>query len=130
MDNYYASPELFDILVANRTEAVELLDTIKKSLSAIVNKIKLKKGESIAQYKRKLIHLKWKDKKDVNMLSTIHNEERQKITVTGRECIKPTICIEYKKNHMARVDMMDQITSAASLVKKGLKNITKKCFLN
>ena len=62
------------------------------------------------------------------MLSTIHNEERQKIIVAGKECIKPTICIEYKKNHMAGVDLMDQITSAASLVRKGLKKYYKKMF--
>ena len=107
---------------------LELLDTIEKTLACIVNKTKLKKGEIIAQYKGKLIHLKWEDKKDVNMLSTIHNEERQKITVAGKDCMKPTICIEYKKNHTAGVYLMNQITSAASLVRKGLKNITKKCF--
>ena len=59
------------------------------------------------------------------MLSTIHNEERQKITVSGKECIKPTICIEYEKNHSAGVDLMDQITSAASFVRKGLKKYYK-----
>ena len=62
------------------------------------------------------------------MLSTIHNEERQKIIVAGKECMKPIICIEYKKNHMAGVDLMDQITSAASLVRKGLKKYYKKMF--
>ena len=60
------------------------------------------------------------------MLSTIYNEERQKITVAGKECMKLTICIEYKKNHTAGVDLMDQITSAASFVKKGLKKYYKK----
>ena len=74
MGNYYASPELFDILVANRTDAFGTVRYNQKNLSSIVNKIKMKKGESIAQYKGKLIHLKWKDQKDVNMLSTIHNE--------------------------------------------------------
>ena len=88
----------------------------------------MKKGKTIAQYKGKLIHLKWKNKNDANMLSTIHNEERQKITVAGKEFMKPTICIEYNKNHMAGVDLMDQITSAASFVRKGLKKFFKKKF--
>ena len=91
MENYYASPELFEILVANKTDTVGTVRCNRKNFSAIVNKTKLKKGETIAQYKGKSIHLKWKDKKDVNMLSTIHNEERQKITVAGKECMKPTI---------------------------------------
>ena len=126
IDNYYASPELFDILVANSIDAVGTVRYNRKNLSAFVKKTKLKKGETNAQYKGKLIHLKWKDKKDVNKLSTIHNEERQKITVAGKKCIKPTICIEYKNNHMAGVDLMDQITSAASLLRKGLKKYYKK----
>ena len=78
IDNYYASLELFDILVVNRTDGVGTVRYNRKNVSAIVNKIKLKKGEIIAQYKGKLIHLKWEDKKDVNMLSTIHNEESKK----------------------------------------------------
>ena len=130
MDNYYSSLELFDILVANRTDAVGTVRYNRKNLSAIVNKTKLKKEEIIAQYKGKLIHLKRKDKKDVNKLSTIHNEERQKISVAGKECMKPTICIEYKNNHMAGVDLMDQITSAASLVRKGVKKYYKKIFFS
>ena len=120
MDNYYASPEMFDILVANKTDAVGTVRYNRKNLSATVNKTKLKKGQTIAQYKGKFIHLKWKDKKDVNMLRTIHSKEMKKIAVAGKECMKPTICIECKKNHMAGVDLMDQITSAASFVRKEL----------
>ena len=45
MDNYYASPELFDILIANRTDAVGTVRYNQKNLSAIVNKTKLKKRE-------------------------------------------------------------------------------------
>ena len=44
--------------------------------------------------------------------------------------MKLTTCIEYKKNYMAGVDMMDEITSAASLVRKGLKKYYKKMFLD
>ena len=35
-----------------------LLDTIEKTSPATVNKTTLKKGQTIAQYKGKLIHLK------------------------------------------------------------------------
>ena len=40
--------------------------------------------------------------------------------------MKPTVCIRYKKEHMAGVDLMDQITSCASLVRKGVKKYYKK----
>lgn len=95
MDNYYASSELFDILIANKTDAVGTVRYNRQNLSTTVLKAKLRKGQTIAQYKGKLLHLKWKDKKDMNMLSTIHNEEMQKITVAGKKCLKPSICIEY-----------------------------------
>ena len=54
--------------------------------------------------------------------------KKGKNNVAGKECMKPTICIEYKKNHMAGVDLMDQIISAVSLVRKGLKIYYKKKF--
>ena len=54
--------------------------------------------------------------------------KKGKNNVAGKECMKPTICIGYKKNHMAGVDLMDQIISAVSLVRKGLKKYYKKKF--
>jgi hypothetical protein len=37
--------------------------------------MKLKKGGVAVSFRRKLMALKWKDKRDVCMLSSIHNEE-------------------------------------------------------
>jgi hypothetical protein len=34
---------------------------------------KLKKGDSVAAFRRKQMFMKWKDKKDVTLVSTIHN---------------------------------------------------------
>jgi hypothetical protein len=42
-------------------------------------KKKLKKGEVAVSFRRKLMALKWKDKRDVHMLSSIHNEEMQTV---------------------------------------------------
>ena len=72
------------------------------------------------------MHTKWRDKKDVNMLSTIYEGEMEEVTVAGKEAQKPTVFIRYKKEHMTGVDLMDQITSCASLVRKGVKKYYKK----
>jgi hypothetical protein len=40
---------------------------------------KLKKGEVEISIRRQLTVLKWKDKRDICMLSSIHNEEMQSV---------------------------------------------------
>ena len=75
-----------------------------------------------------MMHMKWKDKKDVNMLSTIYEPSMERVKVAGKETMKPTVCINYKRHHMSGVDIMDQITSCASLVRKGVKKYYKKIF--
>ena len=60
------------------------------------------------------------------MLITIYKGEMEKVTVAGKEALKPTVCIRYKKEHMAGVDLMDQVTSCASLVQKDVKKYYKK----
>ena len=128
MDNYYTSPELYEILLENRTDAVGTVRFNRKNLSTVVSKKKLKKEESIHQFKRKMMHMKWKDKNDVNMLSTTYEPNMERAKVAGKETMKPTVCINYKRHHMAGVDIMDQITSCASPVRKSVKKYYKKIF--
>ena len=82
------------------------------------------------------MHRKWRDKKNVNMISTIYDDKMEVIQVGGKTTSKPTICIKYKKLHMGGVDLLDQETSASSLTRKGIKKYYKKvlcpdgrCFL-
>ena len=94
-------------------------------MSQAVTCKKLKKGETVKQFKGKVMHI---NKKDVNMLSTIYEGETEEVTVAGKEPLKPTVWIRsrYKKEHMAGVDLRDQITSCSSLVRKGVKKYYKK----
>ena len=116
IDNYYALPELDDILLENKMNPVGTVRCNRKNLSQAVTRKKLKKGEIVKQFKGKVKYMKWRDKKDVNILSTIYESEKEEVTVAGKEALRPTVCIRYKKEHMAGVDLMDQITSYASLV--------------
>ena len=56
---------------------------------------KLKKGEVAAMYIRRLMVLKWKDKKDVLMLSTFHNDNTKEIEDQNTKKIKPIVCCDY-----------------------------------
>jgi hypothetical protein len=75
LDNYYSSPELFDMLNNLETDAVGTVRSNRKGLPRDITEKKWKKGEMAVSFRRKLMALKWKDKRDVCMPSSIHDEE-------------------------------------------------------
>lgn len=46
----------------------------KKYIQNEIKRRKFSRGESIARYRKKIMIQKWQDKKDVLMISTIHDE--------------------------------------------------------
>lgn len=81
MDNYYSSPALFSKLIKHQTDAVGTVRLTRKCMPDDLKKTKLKKGECIARQHGKILAVKWKDKKDVTMLSTVHGNEMKKVKV-------------------------------------------------
>ena len=73
VDNYYSSPALFNFLHANITNACGTVRQRRKGMP-IMDK-KLKKGEIDFRTSSNMLALKWRDKRDVFMLSTFHNSE-------------------------------------------------------
>ena len=126
IDNFYTSPELINILIAHKTDCIGTVRANRKHLCPEVKEKKLKKGELVAGFNNKVMHLKWKDKKYVNMLSTIYDDKMENIEKGNRSSIKPKVCIEYKKKHMGGVDLLDQVTSYNSCTRKGIKKYYKK----
>ena len=82
-------------------------------------KKKLKKGEFVSAKCEKLVALKWRDKCDVTLLTTIHSDEMQTVSRKGGlEYInKPTCVVEYNK-FMGGVDLKDQLLEGFLLEKK------------
>lgn len=62
VDNFYSSPELFEILLENKTDTVGTVRFNKKMLSQEVLSKALKKDATIVQYKHMMMHMKYKDK--------------------------------------------------------------------
>ncbi|GFQ67635.1 piggyBac transposable element-derived protein 4 [Trichonephila clavata] len=75
LDNYYSSPILTDTLVKYKTDSYGTINLNRKEVPSYVKSKKLKKGETVAFRRGKALILKWKDKKDVSLISTIHNSE-------------------------------------------------------
>jgi len=69
-DNFYSSPELFDLLQGSNTDAFGTCKTNRKGMSSVLAHAKLKKGDVLAKRKGRLLAIRWKDKRDVCMLST------------------------------------------------------------
>ncbi|CAH2225449.1 Hypothetical predicted protein [Pelobates cultripes] len=66
---------------------------------------KLKTGEMVAWQKGKMMALRWRDKKDVCLMSTVHNTSTVMArTKGGKEIMKPQVVIVYN-NTMGGVDM-------------------------
>jgi hypothetical protein len=74
MDNYYNSPDLavFFFCIYG-TNVVGTLCPNRKNVPPTVKNSKLKKGEVILQHSNGIMVMKWKDKKDVTMISTFHD---------------------------------------------------------
>ena len=71
-DNFYSSPELFSLPQDNNTDAFGTCRLNRKGMSSVLTRSKLKKGDVVAKCKGRLLAVRWKDKRDVCMLSTYH----------------------------------------------------------
>jgi Transposase IS4 len=108
-DNFYSSPELFRILLNNGIDAYGTVRVTRTGLPDEIKRIKLTNGENIVWIKGKLMALKWKDKRDLCMLSTIHNGHMVNVKTRGnKELLKPDVVVFYNKTMGGEVDKSDQ----------------------
>lgn len=131
-DNFYTSPQLADILIKQKTDTYGTLRLNRKDVPLELQKKKLKKGETIAFQRGKVMVLKWKDKKDVCLLSTVHNPQMEATRKSDREgnakC-KPKVVIDYNDT-MGGVDRLDQHLHDYPTTRKRGKKYYKKVFFH
>ena len=125
VDNYYTSPILFHDLYQQQTGACGTLRVNRKGVPADLKTVKLKKGESVAMTNGTLQILKWKDKRDVHMCTTIHDASF--VDVPGRvdrrsgdQIRRPACIVEYDK-YMGAVDRCDQMITYPAFKRRTLK---------
>lgn len=120
-DNYYTSVELAEKLTSMQTHLVGTLRKSRRGNPKEVVSQKLKRGQVIARENEKGITvLKWKDKRDVLMLSTKHSAEM--ISVPKRSCSyeKPKMVVDYNLGKSS-VDLSDQMSAYSSPLRKTIK---------
>lgn len=124
MDNFYTSPELFEELHSKETFACGTARPNRKQMPKAVTTPKLKNlGDCIFRRNGPLLCFKWHEKKDVLMLTTIHEAvmvETGKVDRAGNIIEKPEAVYYYCKR-MGGVDLNDQLLNYYSFLRKSLK---------
>ena len=93
-----------------------------------VKEAKLKKTEIVVAFKNKTMVLKWKDKRDVTVLSTIHDNSMLKtVSRRGLETEKPKVIVDYNAN-MGGVDLSDGLLCHSTTARLRMKKFYLKMF--
>lgn len=128
-DNFYTSPQLADLLIQNRTDTYGTVKPNRKEMPAAIKSKKLKKGETIAFRRGKVIAMKWKDKRDVTLLSSVHSSEMVQVERRREATSIPQIVKDYN-NTMGGVDRVDQSLASYPIMRKRGKKYYKKIFFH
>ena len=120
---------LIKYLVTRKTDATGTFRKNRKGVPKEVVSSKLKKGEISVRFRKKLMVLRWKDMKDVYIMSTVHGPGMATITARGGiQKQKPKACIDYK-DIMKGADLMDQFLATTNCAKSYLKKYCRKICL-
>jgi hypothetical protein len=124
VDNYYSSPRLFESLYNAKTTAVGTVRINRKEMPLAL-KQKLKIGEVVVRQRGSLTALKWRDKRDVCVLSTKHAGTFKilfnKIERSSGDPRTIPSCVADYNEHMGGVDRSDQLNKYYSITRKTLK---------
>ncbi|XP_062380314.1 piggyBac transposable element-derived protein 4-like [Sardina pilchardus] len=129
VDNWYSSPTLFLYLMKRRTGACGTVRANRKGMPTFPSKMR----KSDVEFKRagQLLAVKWHDKRDVHVLSTVSKAvmaDSDKVDyMTGQRKSKPSCVLDYNK-HMGAVDRFDMRNSFVECTRKSLKWYKKVFF--
>lgn len=129
IDNWYSSPQLAQFLHDRNTGMCGTVKSNRKGMPTLNSK--LEKGEVQAVHNLSWLVIKWKDKKDVYMITTVHELKfcatGKKHYLTKENIIKPICVIDYNKN-MGGIDNIDRQLSITESIRKSLKWYRKLFF--
>ena len=120
-DNYYTSMYLMHELLSRYTFVCGTVHANRKDLPVAVTKSKWKKKESVFKCKGEILCLKHHDKREVCLLSTIHDANEVLVKNRfGNHVLKPEVIVAYDQ-HMSGCDLADQLMTSYSFLRCSLK---------
>jgi len=129
-DNSFSSPELFDDLVKKQIYCYGTVRPNRRGMPQDLRlKTKLKRGDLHVRTGADLTAILWQDKRDVCMLTNIHNAPAEgNFCNKGEKAIKLQTVIDYN-HHMGYVDKGDRMANSCSISRLTFK-WTKKLFFH
>lgn len=129
VDNWYSSPTLFNFLLDHQTGACGTVRPNRRGMPTF--RSRMSRGEVEFRQNGDMLAVKWHDKRDVHVLSTVHTStmsETGKVDhVTGELRRKPDCVLEYNLK-MGAVDKTDMQNSFVECARKSLKWYKKLYF--
>ncbi|XP_065665600.1 piggyBac transposable element-derived protein 4-like [Hydra vulgaris] len=120
-DNFYNSFELTKHMINQKTYICGTLRTDRKSNPKECTKAKLKQGGVISRSREGAVVAKWKDERDVVMISKLHSLQIIEVTNRrGEKKMKPNIIKDYNQC-MSGVDRAEQMVSYYDCQRKTIR---------
>jgi len=99
----------------------------RKEFPDFVKRARLKKGKTVAAFRKKQMILQWKDKRDVVLVSIFHDDSMENVTTRQGVIQKPSVVLDYDKN-MGGVDRNDGKLQSYKLARGRLKKYYQEMF--
>ena len=115
LDNWYTSPKLVDTLCTRTTDVVGTMRTNRKEFPDFAKRARLKKGVTVTAFRKKQTIMKWKDKRDVVLVSTFHDDSMENVTTRQGVTQTPSVVLDYNKTWEESTGMMANFTATSWL---------------
>ncbi|XP_068113414.1 piggyBac transposable element-derived protein 4-like [Hyperolius riggenbachi] len=115
LDNFYTSIPLFKHLFSQKTPACGTMRSNRKGFPQTLVNRRLERGESQYLHSNEMLAAKYKDKRDVYMLSTIHPAAN---APTRRDGVQKPLCIHEYNQYMGGVDFNDRLVQSHLALRK------------
>ncbi|KAJ8953501.1 hypothetical protein NQ318_023623 [Aromia moschata] len=128
-DNFYSSPSLSMYLFDHKTNSCGTVRANRRHMPNLSEK--LKKGDISWRSCNNLLVFKWKDRRDVTMITTMHENKfitLDKIDRLTDENVKKPLCVLEYNEKMGAVDRSDMMISSIDCMRKSVKWYKKLYF--
>ncbi|XP_042875142.1 piggyBac transposable element-derived protein 4-like [Penaeus japonicus] len=130
VDNWYSSPTLFHWLQGRKTNACGTVRGNRKFMPTDFPQRLRQNDMERRSTSTGMLCIKWADKKQLYVLSTMHTSamvETERVNRKGEKVIKPQAVIDYNEG-MKGVDVGDQLASSYPAVRRSIKWYKKVFF--
>uniref|UniRef100_A0A8C4SDX7 PiggyBac transposable element-derived protein domain-containing protein n=1 Tax=Erpetoichthys calabaricus TaxID=27687 RepID=A0A8C4SDX7_ERPCA len=107
---FYTPRELYDILLQRKNDTYGTVRDNHCGMLEDFDRAKLQQGALVAWQKGKVIALKWKDKKDVCLLSTVRNVSIVTVQAKGNKQVTKICSVVDYNSTMGGIKLVDQDT--------------------